>query len=731
MQYVKLKQFQIDTVNKLLDATSVGNKKEILLTAPTGSGKTVILLSFIEESLKEDNKILFVWLTPGKGELEEQSMNKMRKFLPTYTVETIQDVLLQGFEENSTSFINWETITKKGNNALKEAERKNLYERINEAKNKGYRFIVIVDEEHLNKTVKAEAIIDYMNPDYIIRASATTKRNDEAENILVDELEVINSGLITRALYINEGVSNSEVLSNEHEYLLDLAIQKRKQIKDEYIKNGIQVNPMIIIQVPSKSDTLIEQIEKILDGKKYSYDRKNLAIWLSDRKENIDNITNNESEQAILIMKQAISTGWDCPRAKILVKLRDNMSEDFETQTIGRIRRMPQGHHYENVLLDNCYLYTLDEKYEETVKQELGHNASDVKVVFLKNEHKPFKLTKVSINSEFDGFDERQTFNIIYDYFKNKYRLTTKRKDNITLLESNSYNFSKNVQNYIVQGKFVKLDEIQEAERIRIQSKVDTHKNGFELRHAIGEISSRIGLRYDRTRLILERMFETSKGYSKRFLDLKIVEFYAFVINNVDLLKHDFTEAVSQKARQTKLSLQNIKESEWKIPEEDYIKYDPKMKDTIVYEKEVYLNYPSSVLKSRSERLFENYCEKNDSIKWFYKNGESSENYFSIVYVDAINKRWHFYPDFIVCDSKNRIWIIETKGGETVSGQSKNIDMKVETKFEALKEYSKKHNINWAFVRDYDKNDELYYNNTDYTESMDTDEWININKLFD
>ncbi len=731
MQYVKLKQFQIDTVNKLLDATSVGNKKEILLTAPTGSGKTVILLSFIEESLKEDNKILFVWLTPGKGELEEQSMNKMRKFLPTYTVETIQDVLLQGFEENSTSFINWETITKKGNNALKEAERKNLYERINEAKNKGYRFIVIVDEEHLNKTVKAEAIIDYMNPDYIIRARATTKRNDEAENILVDELEVINSGLITRALYINEGVSNSEVLSNEHEYLLDLAIQKRKQIKDEYIKNGIQVNPMIIIQVPSKSDALIEQIEKILDGKKYSYDRKNLAIWLSDRKENIDNITNNESEQAILIMKQAISTGWDCPRAKILVKLRDNMSEDFETQTIGRIRRMPQGHHYENVLLDNCYLYTLDEKYEETVKQELGHNASDVKVVFLKNEHKPFKLTKVSINSEFDGFDERQTFNIIYDYFKNKYRLTTKRKDNITLLESNSYNFSKNVQNYIVQGKFVKLDEIQEAERIKIQSKVDTHKNGFELRHAIGEISSRIGLRYDRTRLILERMFETSKGYSKRFLDLKIVEFYAFVINNVDLLKHDFTEAVSQKARQTKLSLQNIKESEWKIPEEDYIKYDPKMKDTIVYEKEVYLNYPSSVLKSRSERLFENYCEKNDSIKWFYKNGESSENYFSIVYVDAINKRWHFYPDFIVCDSKNRIWIIETKGGETVSGQSKNIDMKVETKFEALKEYSKKHNINWAFVRDYDKNDELYYNNTDYTESMDTDEWININKLFD
>ena len=72
-------------------------------------------------------------------------------------------------------------ITKKGNNALKEAERKNLYERVHEAHNNGYKFIIIVDEEHLNKTVKAEAIIEYMNPEYIVRVSATTKTNKEAE----------------------------------------------------------------------------------------------------------------------------------------------------------------------------------------------------------------------------------------------------------------------------------------------------------------------------------------------------------------------------------------------------------------------------------------------------------------------------------------------------------------------------------------------------------------------
>lgn len=732
MQGIKLKDFQINTVNKLLDATSIGSKKEVLLQAPTGSGKTIILLSYIEEYLKENNKMVFVWLTPGKGDLEEQSRKKMIKFLPHHNTKNIQDVLLQGFEAKDTAFINWETITKKDNNALKEAERKNLYERVREAHNNGYKFIIIVDEEHLNKTVKAEAILQYMNPEYIVRVSATTKTNKEAEFIKIDELEVINAGLITRALYINENVSNQTTLSNEHEYLLDLAINKRKAIKDEYIKLGVQVNPLIIIQVPNKSDDLIKQIEKILEERNYTYDRKNLVIWLSDRKENIENIENNESNQAVLIMKQAISTGWDCPRAKILVKLRDNMSEDFETQTIGRIRRMPQAHHYDNVLLDNCYLYTFDEKYETAVKQELGSNAYDTKVIFLKNEYKNFTLKKITFDNAFDGFDERQTFNILHEYYIEKYKLTSNKKNNKTILEANGYVFKDTIDNYIVQDKIVRInsDELQNANRIKVSSTVTTNKNGFELRHSINVISSKIGMRYDRTRLMLERMFFRGKLFTKKFVDLSLIEFYAFVINNEDILKHDFQEAVSQKSRQMKMKFDELKILDWKAPEMDYIKYDPKMKDTTIYEKSIYMNYPNSTIKSKSERMFEFFCEHNENIKWFYKNGESSSDYFSIVYVDAVNHKWHFYPDFIVCDKDNKIWIIETKGGENADGESKNIDIKVENKFEALKEYANKYNVNWGFVRDYDKNESLYICNTEYTEDMENDNWMLLKNIF-
>ena len=237
-------------------------------------------------------------------------------------------------------------------------------------------------------------------------------------------------------------------------------------------------------------------------------------------------------------------------------------------------------------------------------------------------------------------------------------------------------------------------------------------------------------MRYDRTRLMIERMFWKQKLFTKKFVDLTLTEFYAFVINNVDILKHDFQEAVSQKTRQIKMKFEELKEIDWNLPEMDYIKYDPKMKDTTIYKKSVFTNYPNSTIKSKSERMFECFCESNDNIKWFYKNGESSNDYFSIVYVDAVNRKWRFYPDFIVCDKNGKIWIIETKGGENVQGESKNIDIKVENKFEALKEYAKKYDVNFGFVRDYDKNESLYLCNTKYTDDMENDNWELLDNLF-
>ncbi|MCG2808952.1 MAG: hypothetical protein L6275_01245, partial [Candidatus Portnoybacteria bacterium] len=78
----------------------------------------------------------------------------------------------------------------------------------------------------------------------------------------------------------------------------------------------------------------------------------------TEEKVNLEVLENNQNEVEFLIFKQAIDTGWDCPRAQILVKFRQTKSEVFELQTIGRILRMPEATHYQNDKLNKAFIYT-------------------------------------------------------------------------------------------------------------------------------------------------------------------------------------------------------------------------------------------------------------------------------------------------------------------------------------------------------------------------------------
>ena len=723
----KLKDFQEKCVEQLLEQTVFGEKKEILIQAPTGSGKTVILLEYIDRFLLEHKNYVFIWLTPGSGELEEQSQNKMKKLLQNRSTKTLADVLNNGFEEQDTAFINWENVTKKGNTALKELEKSNLYDRVENARSEGMKFIVIVDEEHRNKTEKAENITNLFNPEYIVRVSATTKRNDEAYNIKINEMEVINSGLITKSLYINQGIENNIVLNDEIEYLLKLAINKRREIRNACTENGINYNPLVIIQLPSMSEDLIEQIEQYLGKEGFTYDNGLLAIWLADRKENIEDISENNAKQCFLIMKQAISTGWDCPRAKVLVKIRENMHEDFEIQTLGRIRRMPEAKHYGNEVLDNCYLYTFDDEYTESVKHELGRHASNVKSLFVKDEFRNFKLYKEIKNTDADNFAPREAFQAIYEYFTKEYDLTTV-DENKEKLSKKGYNFNQNITNDVLQGNAIEINKknFTKSEKIRIQSTVDTYKNGLDLRHSINVIASKIGMIYQYLSPILQRLFLGNVEFSQKILKLNKKEFYAFIINNERKLEYDILDAVIQKREQrVKLQTEFKKVEEFRFPERITVKYDKKDQSLKEMSKNVYYGYPSTTLKSQSESKFEKYCEQSDKIKFWYKNGETSDDFFSIVYLDKMNKAWTFYPDYIVGDTAGNIWIIETKGGQDAYGYSKNIDIKVENKYQALKVYAEKYNLKWGFIRDID--DLIFISNSDeYVEDMKDNSWTNV-----
>ena len=694
-----------------------------------------MLIDFIDKYLNMVNSnTAFVWLCPGKGDLEEQSRKKMLKHLPTKTSNNLNDVLLVGFEVGTTTFINWELVTKKDNKAISDSEKKSLYERIADAHRSHMDFIIIIDEEHSNDTKKANDIINHFAAKNIVRVSATAKENRLYEFYEIDEMDVISSGLITKALYINEDVVDNNNDANEHNYLIELADAKRKQIDEAYKLLSKSIRPLVIIQFPNSSTTLIEAVESKLSEMGYTYKNKMVAKWMSgnDEKINIENIVDMAASPVFLLMKQAIATGWDCPRAKVLIKLREHMNEDFEIQTIGRLRRMPEAVQYDVDVLDFCYLYTFDEKYKESIKQGIT-GAYETKRVFLKDKCKTFTLEKQYRDLDFDGLGERETFLKIHDYLVEKYTLTGDKKNNTLKLQNVGYRFGEELLGEARQGKFITNASILNEDvgtYIHTKRRVDTHKNGIELLHSIDEIKKAIGMQAQKTKAVLERLFRNNNLSRNKLLSLNSKEYYAFIINNVDKLKDEFREATAQLMQQMSLHI-SPKTSVFKIPEQELYRYDPTETDVEKILSNAYNDYSTAMIvdgiRSMSERLFERECEKREDIEWVYKNGDTGQQYFSIVYLDGVDKQWLFYPDYIVKKKNGEIWIIETKGGET-AGKSKNIDRQVHNKFEAFKQYAETKKLKWGFVRD--KSEKLKINNTEYTDTMQSEHWVAISKGF-
>ncbi|QCT73968.1 DEAD/DEAH box helicase [Macrococcoides canis] len=728
--------FQEDCVSFLIDETTRNHRKNIIVKSPTGSGKTIMLIAYIDKFIEfVHDKVAFIWLTPGDGELEEQSKSKMLKYAPHLEAFDIHDALSIGFKEESTTFINWQMVTNKNNKSITDNERKNLYDRIAQSHREGIEFIVIVDEEHKHNTAKANNIINAFSPKNIIRVSATARENTIDKWYEIPEVEVINSGLITKAMYINEGVDKQEGddMYQTSKYLLELADAKRKEILDEYNRIEKNIRPLIIIQFPNSSDEYIKKVENQLADLGYTYENKMVAKWMADEKQkiNLEGITSNNGTVSFLLIKQAISTGWDCPRAKILIKLREGMDEDFEIQTIGRIRRMPEAEHYENEVLDCCYLYTFDEKYKEAVKKGIENSYETVRL-FLKNKAKSFQLPKELRDKDYDGIGLRDIYSKIYSFFIDKYNLGNDKVKNRSILQNNGYIIGTEIYGRYMQGKFITFEDVEKSKSFRkISYKVDTHEHGLSLLHSIDVIKRAVSMKSDNVRAVLKRLFSSTPSNPDKILRLNKHEWYAFVINNVDKLREVFKEVAKNTQFQDSFKVLTPKIETFKIPLEDNLKFDPTEQVIEEYLTSAYYKYNTQMtvsgLRSTSEMLFEQYCENNKDVEWVYKNGDTGRQYMSVVYVHGLDKQFLFYPDYIIKKVNGDIWIIETKGGE-YQGKSKNIDDMVMHKFNAFKKYAISHNIKWGFVRD--KNNRLYINNTEYIDNLSNPNWKLLGSMF-
>ena len=731
---INLAKFQLTAIVDLMDAMKK-DKREIILKSCTGSGKTIILTHFMDEYIKCFANTVFIWLTPGKGDLEEQSKKKMDKYIHNSQTKTLLDVMTAGFEANDVCFINWESLNKSSNNALKPSERTNFLEHIENAINNGLSFKIIVDESHEGDTIKGKEIIDYFKADKIIRASATPKNYTDATWIVVPEAEVIAAELIKKVLIINEGIKQGDEVTDQVDYLLTKALDKHRKLYSLFYGQGSKVNPLIVVQLPNKNDVLLDGVEKWFEAKGITYDNGLLAVRLAERHENSDEeeIIPNIAKPIAIIIKQAIATGWDCPRAHILVKLRDHMSETFEIQTIGRIRRMPEAKHYGDPLLDSCYLYTLDEKFTESVKQSLGKGALEATTLYLKPEYKSIRLVCEQVSGIPFARDQRKTLTAIYDYFKKQYNIDSRTVENKKRLEANGFIFSDYVRQYVAEENSViaagEKDSYHDLNTTYVQTPISTTIHGREYHHIVGEIAMRVGLKYENLNAIFRRLFMKSatKSNCQILLFTTTGELYAFTLNNRDLLKNIVRDASAILLSQLQIEDKSLKaktaEKDFRLLHECLFTYDATEKLQLVFNKNVYEGYLSSAApRSSSEKKIEKYCESVESVEWVYKNGDKGSEYFSIVYEDGFGKARVFFPDYIICVSGEH-WIIETKGGFDKYGNSQDIDKFSPRKFAVLKEYLEKHNLKGGFVREDKKSDELCICTEKYSDDVLSSFW--------
>lgn len=720
---MELKEFQLNAVKSLFEAMDKP-ARDIILKSPTGSGKTIILTYFMHQYIQSFPKTVFVWLTPGKGNLEEQSKAKMDKYIHASQTKLLSDVMTAGFEENDSAFINWEKLTKKGNNALKDSERTNFLEHIQHALDSGLRFVVIVDESHQNNTVKADEIIQYFHTDKIIRCSATPKGIKNAEIIEIAEADVIAEGLIKKLLVINEDFPQTVETENQTGFLLERAYDKQRKLRAAFLSAGKDINPLIVVQIPNKSEVLQDEVERWFETQGVTFENGQLAVWLSDRHENLEGIEENDAKAIAVIIKQAVATGWDCPRAHILVKLRDNMDETFEIQTIGRIRRMPEAKHYNSDLLDSCYLYTLDEKFTAGVKMSLGKGALEAYTIFLKNEYKSITLTSEQRTMVTQTRNPQAALTAVAKYFEKEYHTGGNKAENATRLQTAGFVLDEDIVRHTISGETATLDfQAAGMNEIDVTEKLDTHRHGRDYHQKIGKIGLEIGMEYSYMNTIIRKLFDKKFSYSRKILALEPRAVYSFVLNNADRLRHIVREAMAVELAQLQLDLKQVSKSQFHIPQSCLFTFDSTAKTQTEMRKNVYQGYLSSAeVRSSSERKFEKFCESADSVEWVYKNGDKGSEYLSIVYMDNSEKQKNFFPDYII-GVNGEIWIVETKGGFDRSGNSQDIDLYTPKKFAVLKDYLDRYGLKGGIVRYDEKSEELCICMDIYSDDIRDDCW--------
>ncbi|WP_044285834.1 DEAD/DEAH box helicase family protein [Mesomycoplasma ovipneumoniae] len=659
-------------------------KNGIYFKAPTGSGKTFMILNYIDRLIIDWNKanagkeLVFVIVTLSTAELPkqmEESFNEYKFFIvnSNLNIERIESPSnLTGtakFDKNYQFFAKPDSVFIMGGASFKEKsilrEQGAIESFLDEIKRKEQILIYIRDEAHIGSDIKNsskdldESFEEKMqgNASFIVKMTATPKTDLPLVELTEEDLKTDDIPLVKTQKRHNCGLESGKDYDNEQ--ILEIACQKFKEIKKQYNDNIeepglVGINPAMLIQIDSKYaqkaqkfDENIEKIIKILEKHNLSwvkYFEQNKKESNLRQKSNftLRDISRNMSSVDVIIFKIGPATGWNIPRACMLVQLRNISSFNLSIQTIGRIRRNPCATYEDlkdNSIAHKYFIYSnVDPKDKNSLK------------LFLKEKYKNDIF--ISGQIELPGTPAENRSKIInedqyYNNFENEFNKYTNDKK-----ASDFFNYHlKKYEEVYNANKFISIDTEEYGSARLIKSKIS---NIIELELAIIRLKNNLK-KYFTSKIEdffaqMKQKFLANKKTNKQILDLIIL--LKFGRELAKIYKKTIKDQVEN--AQYKLIVEDLPEEiEFNSAENDKL---VKTNDSFAYEK-IYdkrSKKDNLPLDSEAEQFFANklieISKSDQNIRFWAKNPVHAKLGFEYISGNEIAKS---FPDFLVSKNGN------------------------------------------------------------------------------
>lgn len=677
---IHLRDYQYKAVKKLIQHTNdlleLQTSKTIVFKAPTGSGKTVMAAEYLKDLVEhraDSRKFAFLWTAPRK--LHEQSKDRLEvHYADSKALRCVyfEDLVDRQIHQNEILFLNWESINQADNIYIRENERDlNLSTILQNTRDAGLTVILIIDESHFaSKSEISQGLIKMFDPKITIEVSATPQMQGD-ETVTVYPEQVISEGVIKKQISINPGFKNqiekqrrdeliftSEAAESTDEFVLRIALEKREHLATLLRQAGSNVNPLLLIQLPDKHEgesDLKEQIIPILKANHgISVDNGKLAIYLSEDKANLENITRNDNETEVMIFKQAIALGWDCPRASILVLFRALKSFTFSTQTLGRILRMPELKHYSEDELNIGYVFTnlgdmsilndtadgyLTIQYSQRIKQ---YQKVNLPSVYLKRFREETRLAPKFISDFLNAANELE--------LEKKIDLKSTQIE-ISLLTDGMLGDVDSHPDHLAEttGTIHREQNREEIQKAFDNFVIENLAPFFPETRSVGRVKDAI-----------YRFFQIKYPMQYRYGDSKI---HILVLNDanrqyiIDALNRakDIYQQDLVKGRR------EVIKSIWNVPAFKTFNNRYVIRPM---QKSVLQPYYEAADASQPEKEFAEYIDTTlGNVEWFYRNGESDSTSFAVQYKNNQGENTPFYVDWVIKFTDGRIGLFDTKQG--------------------------------------------------------------------